>query len=261
MKIKLLLSTCLLVTSLFSNNIVASDQIVYPQLEDGHIESNMIETSLDSINETLQIVNKKYTAYTTSSVNLRKEPSTNSAVIKVLPFNKKIEYVTITNKWAKVKCNNSYAYVCAKYISKHKCKYKEYQLPKTSGFKSFMGYKAITSVTSPQYKLQKKAYTGSYGIRQVDGRYCVAVGSHFTNTIGTKFDLVLENETVIPCILSDQKADKDTDVNNIVTVHNGCVSEFIVDVPNLDKNIKRMGDVSYGDPNWKSPVAKIRVYK
>ena len=88
-----------------------------------------------------------------------------------------------------------------------------------------MSYKCITSTSSPQYKLQKnKAYTGKYGIRQVDGRYCVAIGSHFTSKIGILFDLILENGIVIPCILSDQKADEDTDSRNIVTKDNDCLS-------------------------------------
>lgn len=133
-------------------------------------------------------------------------------------------------------------------------------VPKTSGVKSYMPYKAITSTGSPQYKLQQQAYTGTHGIRQVDGRYCVALGSFYTSKIGQKFDLVLENGTVIPCILADQKADKDTDGNNQITSHNGCMSEFVVDNQALDRNAKRMGDISYCEQTWKSPVKQIILY-
>lgn len=133
-------------------------------------------------------------------------------------------------------------------------------VPKTSGIKSYMPYKAITSTGSPQYKLQQQAYTGTHGIRQVDGRYCVALGSFYTSKIGQKFDLVLENGTVIPCILADQKADKDTDGNNQITSHNGCMSEFVVDSQALDRNAKRMGDISYCEQTWKSPVKQIILY-
>lgn len=133
-------------------------------------------------------------------------------------------------------------------------------VPKTSGLKSYMPYKAITSTGSPQYKLQQQAYTGTHGIRQVDGRYCVALGSFYTSKIGQKFDLVLENGTVIPCILADQKADKDTDGNNQITSHNGCMSEFVVDSQALDRNAKRMGDISYCEQTWKSPVKQIILY-
>lgn len=132
--------------------------------------------------------------------------------------------------------------------------------PKTSGLKSYMSYKAITSTSSPQYKLQQQAYTGKHGIRMVNGRYCVALGSFYTNRIGQNFDLVLENGTVIPCVLADQKADKDTNGNNQVTSHNGCMSEFIVDSDTLDRTAKRMGDISYCEECWKSPIKQIILY-
>lgn len=140
--------------------------------------------------------------------------------------------------------------------------YTEYDVPKSSGFKSYMSYKAITTKSSPQYSLQKdQAYTGKYGIRQVDGRYCVAVGSYFTNEIGTYLDLILENGIVIPCILADQKADKDTCSKNIITMHNGCVSEFVIDSEYLDSKARQMGDISYCNEYWNSPVETIRVYQ
>lgn len=132
--------------------------------------------------------------------------------------------------------------------------------PKTSGIKSYMPYKAITSVSSPQYKLQQQAYTGNHGIRMVNGRYCVALGSFYTNRIGQNFDLVLENGTVIPCVLADQKADGDTNGSNQVTSHNGCMSEFIVDSQALDRDAKKMGDISYCEECWKSPVRQIILY-
>ena len=206
---------------------------------------------------------EKYTTgWTTDSVNVRKKPNTKSDILDTYSFNTKIQYTDYDGEWAKIKFKDEYAYMHKNYISKKKNRYKEYSVPETSGFKSFMSYKAITSKSSPQYKLQhEKAYTGKNGIRQVDGRYCVAIGSYFTNEIGALFDLVLENGTVIPCILADQKADKDTDSQNIITRHNGCLSEFIVDVGNLKREIARMGDVSYFNNNWDSPVESIRVYE
>ena len=139
--------------------------------------------------------------------------------------------------------------------------YIDYSAPWTSGFKSYMSYDCITAVGSSQYKLQNNdAYTGDYGIRQVDGRYCVAIGSYFTSEIGTLFDLVLKNGTVIPCILADQKADEDTDAQNIITVHNGCMTEFVVDIDYLHPTARRMGDISYCNEDWNSPVDYVRVY-
>lgn len=213
-------------------------------------------------NEPIVKKEKYTTGWTTDSVNVRKKPNTKSDILDTYSFNTKIQYTDYDGEWAKIKFKDGYAYMHKKYISKKKNRYKEYSVPETSGFKSFMSYKAITSKSSPQYKLQhEKAYTGKNGIRQVDGRYCVAIGSYFTNKIGALFDLVLENGTVIPCILADQKADKDTDSQNIITRHNGCLSEFIVDVGNLKREIARMGDVSYFNNNWDSPVESIRVYE
>lgn len=140
--------------------------------------------------------------------------------------------------------------------------YQEYQVPSNRGFKSYMSYKAITSKSSMQYKLQNQyAYTGEYGIRQVDGRFCIAIGTFSNASIGTYIDLILENEIVIPCIIADFKADIYTDSSNKVTSHNGCVSEFLIDKSALQTTAKKMGDVSYCKEEWRSPVKTIRVYE
>lgn len=145
---------------------------------------------------------------------------------------------------------------------KKKQQYKDYAMPANKSFKSYMSYKALTSRSSQQYKLQQKyGYTGKYGIRQVDGRYCVAIGTFSDAKVGTYIDLILKNGAVIPCIVSDFKANVHTDSTNKVTRHNGCVSEFVVDMDSLNSSAKRMGDISYCNEKWKSSVKKIRVYK
>lgn len=122
----------------------------------------------------------------------------------------------------------------------------EYFIPQNSGFKSYMSYQAISTTSSPQYVLQTQyAYTGEYGIRQVDGRFCIAIGTFSNAKVGTYVDLVLQNGTVIPCVVGDFKADIHTDSSNMVTLHNGCVSEFIVDKNSLHEIAKKMGDISY----------------
>lgn len=147
-------------------------------------------------------------------------------------------------------------------VSKEEIRFKDYSIPKTSGFKSYMPYTAITLKSSRQYKLQQQyATTGNYGIRMVNDRYCVAIGTFTNSPIGTYIDLILENDTSIPCIIGDFKADKDTDSNNIITMHNGCATEFIVNSSSLDKMAKRMGDISYCRDEWRSPVKTIRVYE
>lgn len=137
-----------------------------------------------------------------------------------------------------------------------------YKVPNNKGFKSFMSYKAITDLSSKQYKIQKEyAYTGEFGIRQVNERFCVAIGTAFDMEIGTYFDLVLENGEIIPCVLSDVKDNRHTLSDNITTASNGCVSEFIVNVSKLKKDIKMHGDISYAENDWNSPVVEIRVYE
>lgn len=139
--------------------------------------------------------------------------------------------------------------------------YLQYDVPSNSGMKSYMPYTSITNTGTMQYRMQHEwAYTGEHGLRQVDGRYCVAIGGHFTKEIGTYFDLILENGVEIPCILADVKADKDTDPSRIMTLSNGCVSEFVVDVASLDEDARVMGDVSYCREDWRSPVKTIRIH-
>lgn len=139
-----------------------------------------------------------------------------------------------------------------------------YQLPSYSdyhGFKTYEPYRAITCRSSPQWKLQQWAYTDEYGLRRVDGRICVAIGSYFETQIGQYFDLILENGTVIPCIKGDEKADKHTDDKyHIYTMHSGCCSEFLVDAALLREYIGGAGDVSKLFAEWDSPVVEIRVY-
>lgn len=140
-----------------------------------------------------------------------------------------------------------------------------YDVPETSGYKSFMPYavngKSIFSSNSNQRKLQELCVTGDYGIRMYNDRYCVAIGSAFGTYIGQYFDLILENGTVIPCVMADQKADCHTNSDNIVTSANGCISEFIVDYDSLVSMAMKMGDVSYCNELWRSRVISVKVYE
>lgn len=99
--------------------------------------------------------------------------------------------------------------------------------------RSFMAYTKVTSKTSAQYALlnSNRAYTDQKtGFRMVDGRYCIAVGSGYTQKIGTKIDLVLEDGSIIKCILGDCKSDKDTDAEtHTYCKWDGSVAEFIID--------------------------------
>jgi hypothetical protein len=128
-------------------------------------------------------------------------------------------------------------------------------------FKSYEDWRNIKSKNTPHYKLQNAyAYTGEDGIRMVEGRYCIAVGSYFTTRIGQYIDVVLQNGTVIKCILGDQKADAHTDDLHISHNSDGSIVEFIIDKKEMSSLVLTMGSVSYLYEEWQSPVVKILVY-
>lgn len=206
---------------------------------------------------------KPVTRYTKAQLNIRKKPNVESDIIGVLNYNQKIEVKKVNKNWAVILKNGKKSgYVNRKYLSKKEMDSNTYWIPEYSGMKSWMDFRKITSTTSPQYKLQHEyAYTGSYGIRMVDGRYCVAIGYAFDPHIGQYFDLVLENGAVIPCVISDEKSVYDTDSDNIFTLATDCCTEFVIDIDNLDKSSAKMGDISYCNETWDSPVEKIKIYE
>lgn len=132
--------------------------------------------------------------------------------------------------------------------------------PAYHGQKTYMDYRTITSTGTYEYKLQNTiAYTNDDGIRMIDGRYCIAVGTAFGTRIGQYIDLVLENGTVIHCVMGDTKSDEHTDSEHVFTVASGCCSEFIVETEKLN-GVAKSGDVSNAHPEWKSAVSKVMVY-
>lgn len=134
-----------------------------------------------------------------------------------------------------------------------------YDIPDYPGRKSYMSYTSFKT-NSKQAQLQQQAVTDANGLRVINGRYCIAIGTRFGTAIGQNVDLLLENGTVIPCIVGDLKAVGDTDSTNTFSL-NGCCSEFIVDKDVLDSKSKTMGDVSYLNSTWQSPVKQIMVWR
>lgn len=202
--------------------------------------------------------------YSKTSLNIRSGPGTTYKVTGIVGFNKPLKVIDYNKNWAILISKNGYrrGYVNKRYLSNRKLDYLEYDIPEYSGFKSFMDWQAITDTSSPQWRLQQGyAYDGDYGIRMVDGRFCVAIGFYFDPKIGQYFDLILENGTVIPCIISDEKRVNDTDEDNLFTSDNGCCTEFVVDPGSLTSKAAAMGDISYSCDEWQSPVEKVRIYK
>lgn len=124
----------------------------------------------------------------------------------------------------------------------------------TSGeTKTYMDYTAVTSKGSDQYKLlhSGKAYTKD-GFRMYDGYYCVAMGSYYSDQIGTKFYVELSNGKTLRCILGDRKSDKHTNDTHQYAEKNKDILEFIVDGISLSG-----GDVSEIE-GFEGSVASIR---
>lgn len=243
-----------------------------------HIEETVLPTlvieqdatpKLKAMKKTSEKVTKKVTKKSkfktgyikAGNVNVRKKPSGNKRVKKVLYLNEKVKYRNCEKeKWVEIKTKNTKGYILKKYISNKKPKQQVFSNIPNSKLWSYMDYRCITSVSSAQHKLQRRAYTGIYGIRQVNGRYCIAVGSYFTTKIGVKIDLILSNGTIVRCILADCKADRDTDWKNQKT-SDGSLVEVVVDTPNLHGTARRMGDIRYCNSKWKSKIKQIIVYK
>lgn len=133
---------------------------------------------------------------------------------------------------------------------------KAYSVPKeASSFKTYMSYKCISS-SSPQGKLQKKAYTSPNGLRKVGKYYCIALGSYYGSKIGTKYKITLSSGKYFWGILADQKANCHTNSTNQYTLRNGDVIEFVVDTPKLPLSVRISGSIS-SISKFKGKVKKI----
>lgn len=198
--------------------------------------------------------------WVTGNINVREEPDISSEILDTLVFNRHIRFAKYNDEWNCIFLNEEKAYISSRYVSEEKAEYKEYRF-KCGKFKSFMPYTAISSKNTPQYKLQEiYAYTGTYGIRQVNGRYCVAIGTAFNAKVGTYFDIMLENGREIPCIVGDIKSNLHTGADNIYTKGNGCASEFITDFNSLNESAKRTGNISQCSADWDSGIVGFRIY-
>lgn len=231
------------------------------QLYTEEVVQETVEQAKVSAEIAIEEVEKEFSPYyvAVSSLNIRQAPDTNSSLVGSLVFGDCVN-AYVDGEWAEL---DNGTYISAEYLTSELL-YTAYAAPYTSGMKSYMPYsvgdRSIFAQSSNQYKLQELCNTGNYGIRQYKGRYCVAIGSYFGTAIGQYFDLILENGVSIPCIMADQKADCHTDDSNIITVANGCMTEFVVDFDNLNSDAKRMGDISYCSEDWKSRVVEVRVY-
>lgn len=115
--------------------------------------------------------------------------------------------------------------------------------PYARDFKCYMDYRAITSITSTQYKMQQQAYTDENGLRKIGEYYCVAMGTYY-GKCGDKFYVETDQGNSWKVIISDIKSDLHTDSTHRYSRSNGCMMEFVVDVNKLPTNIARSGTVN-----------------
>ena len=136
----------------------------------------------------------------------------------------------------------------------------EKDVPSNNSFKSYMDADTITSRNTDQYKLKAKyVLDPQTGIWTVDERYCIAVGSYYTQSIGTYIDVVMENGSTLHCILGECKRNRDTDYTNRQNP-NGSVVEFIVNTSSMPTMVRKMGDCSYGSQSMTGEIQSIIVY-
>ena len=199
--------------------------------------------------------------YTTANVNMRETPQVLDNVLTTVKTGTQVELNTVIveqgTMWAFVTIGDTSGYIRSDYLSSEEPP-RDISINSKTQFKSYMSYSVI-SRSSQQGKLQQLAETEANGLRTVDGYYTIAVGSGCNVSIGQRVDVCLQSGVIIPCCVGDIKADKDTDERNLVT-SNGCATEFIVDTSTLPRFVKTMGDVSYLDSLWLSPVQTIKVY-
>ena len=111
-------------------------------------------------------------------------------------------------------------------------------------FKSYMSYTAITDKASKQIQLQQQAHTDDNGLRCIDNRPLVAVGTGWGLTVGDVALITCSNGNSFEVVIGDIKADVDTKSDNKTTSYNNCRCEFIVDMSKLNTTVKRSGNVA-----------------
>lgn len=111
-------------------------------------------------------------------------------------------------------------------------------------FKSYMPYTAITNKSSTQWQLQQSATTDENGLRCIDGKPMVAVGTGWGVSVGDSAIITCDNGNSFEVVIGDAKANIHTDSTNKTTLSNNCRCEFIVDSKQLNPTVKTVGNVA-----------------
>lgn len=111
-------------------------------------------------------------------------------------------------------------------------------------FKSYMPYTAITNKSSEQWKLQQSATTDENGLRRMDDKPMVAVGTGWGVDVGDNAVVICDNGNSFEVVIGDIKDNKHTNSENKTTSSNNCRCEFIVDSKKLNPTVKTTGNVA-----------------
>ena len=248
------------------NLIAGASAVVLPPTKiesekSADIEEKKIKSVERKTEEVEYNVNKTGWVSAHSGLTVRKKMNAKSKKLSVLSYGTKVTYATTDdNKWYAVEMDGEYGYVYAEYISDKDVR--EAGISYTcynDRRKSYMSWRTITATYSNQYKLQRYAYTGSNGIRMVNGRYCIAIGQAYGASVGTHVDVTLENGKVLPCVIGDVKAYRDTQGRAGWCGADGGYVEFIVETSALPRSVRRSGSLSSAS-GLGSPVVRITVY-
>lgn len=260
-------------------NTSGAHSAIYESISDVdvmHMEKNLTSASNDIEDITHMTLEEQYeklpTNYdclqkgyiTATKLNIREYPTTEADVIGELYWYNVINYTYSEPGWLVIPMGDSYGYISEDYVSTEVPDSGTYYEVNGDNYKrkSYMDYRSITSHTSRQWRLQVNyAYTGDYGIRMVNDRYCIALGQHYTNRTGTYVDVYLANGEVLKCILGDSKQWRHTQGSDGLVGADGGAVEFVVDEPCLNSWVRQTGSISYAnEEKFLSQVVGIRVY-
>lgn len=120
-----------------------------------------------------------------------------------------------------------------------------YSVPKGhNSFKTYMDYKRLSKSFEGR-KIVETGYVDEFGLRRVNGAYCVALGTYY-GRVGDIFRVTLSTGVQVKVIKCDTKSDDHTDSTHRYTTKSNCMMEFLVDESKLSGDISSSGNVSTG---------------
>lgn len=120
-----------------------------------------------------------------------------------------------------------------------------YSVPKGhNSFKTYMDYKRLSKNFEGR-KIVETGYVDEFGLRRVNGAYCVALGTYY-GRIGDIFRVTLSTGVQVKVVKCDTKSNDHTDSTHRYTTKSNCMMEFLVDESKLSDSISSSGNVSTG---------------